>query len=203
MFPKDIEEKLLINIHKEISLSVRTGNILKNQGIIFIEQLLDYSEKQLLSFPGAGKETIKEIKNILNGLGLQINSNFHFNKINKPENSNKNPKNFIEDQNIDFDLLSINILEEWPLSVRTYNALKKEKISFLGDIMFFGIENLMKIKNFGKRSYKELNNLFKINGIELDRIYFDHKKWEDFASLKKFKIKMQKNHRLRVVNKNK
>ncbi len=189
MFPKDVEEKLLINIHKEISLSVRTGNILKNQGIIFIEQLLDYSEKQLLSFPGAGKETIKEIKNILNGLGLQINSNFHFNKINKPENSNKNPKNFIEDQNIDFDLLSINILEEWPLSVRTYNALKKEKISFLGDIMFFGIENLMKIKNFGKRSYKELNNLFKINGIELDRIYFDHKKWEDFASLKKFKIK--------------
>ena len=73
MFPKDFEEKLLINIHKEISLSVRTGNILKNQGIIFIEQLLDYSEKQLLSFPGAGKETIKEIKNILNGLGLQIN----------------------------------------------------------------------------------------------------------------------------------
>ena len=176
MFPKDVEEKLLINIHKEISLSVRTGNILKNQGIIFIEQLLDYSEKQLLSFPGAGKETIKEIKNILNDLGLQINSNFHFNEINKAENSNKNPKKFIEEQNIDFDLLSINILEEWPLSVRTYNALKKEKISFLGDIMFFGIENLMKIKNFGKRSYKELNNLLKINGIELDRIYFDPKK---------------------------
>ena len=189
MFPKDVEEKLLINIHKEISLSVRTGNILKNQGIIFIEQLLDYSEKQLLSFPGAGKETIKEIKNILNDLGLQINSNFHFNEINKAENSSKNPKNFIEEQNIDFDLLSINILEEWPLSVRTYNALKKEKISFLGDIMFFGIENLMKIKNFGKKSYKELNNLFKINEIELDRIYFDPKKWEDFASLKKFKIK--------------
>ena len=189
MFPKDVEEKLLINIHKEISLSVRTGNILKNQGIIFIEQLLDYSEKQLLSFPGAGKETIKEIKNILNDLGLQINSNFHFNEINKAENSSKNPKNFIEEQNIDFDLLSINILEEWPLSVRTYNALKKEKISFLGDIMFFGIENLMKIKNFGKRSYKELNTLFKINEIELDRIYFDPKKWEDFASLKKFKIK--------------
>ena len=189
MFPKDVEEKLLINIHKEISLSVRTGNILKNQGIIFIEQLLDYSEKQLLSFPGAGKETIKEIKNILNDLGLQINSNFHFNEINKAENSSKNPKNFIEEQNIDFDLLSINILEEWPLSVRTYNALKKEKISFLGDIMFFGIKNLMKIKNFGKRSYKELNTLFKINEIELDRIYFDPKKWEDFASLKKFKIK--------------
>ena len=189
MFPKDVEEKLLINIHKEISLSVRTGNILKNQGIIFIEQLLDYSEKQLLSFPGAGKETIKEIKNILNDLGLQINSNFHFNEINKAENSSKNPKNFIEEQNIDFDLLSINILEEWPLSVRTYNALKKEKIFFLGDIMFFGIKNLMKIKNFGKRSYKELNTLFKINEIELDRIYFDPKKWEDFASLKKFKIK--------------
>ena len=51
----NLDEKLLINIHEEIPISIRTSNVLKDQGVIFIEQLIEYTEKQLLSFPRYGK----------------------------------------------------------------------------------------------------------------------------------------------------
>ena len=40
--------------------------------------MLEYTEKQLLTFPGAGKGTIKEIENILYDLGLRLTSKVNF-----------------------------------------------------------------------------------------------------------------------------
>ena len=37
---KKENNKLFVNIHKDLSISVRTSNILKNQGIIFIKDLM-------------------------------------------------------------------------------------------------------------------------------------------------------------------
>ena len=47
---KKENNKLFINIHKDLSISVRTSNILKNQGIIFIKDLIQCNEKKILSF---------------------------------------------------------------------------------------------------------------------------------------------------------
>ena len=49
------------------------------------------------------------------------------------------------------NLISINILSDWPLSVRTYNALKTEDIIFLGDLLSYEEKSLLKLKNFGKK----------------------------------------------------
>ncbi|MDB4066161.1 hypothetical protein N9503_03870, partial [Candidatus Pelagibacter sp.] len=54
---KELEKKLSINIHEDIQVSVRTSNVLKDQGVIFIDQLIQYTEQQLFTFPGAGKGT--------------------------------------------------------------------------------------------------------------------------------------------------
>mgnify|MGYP001362029452 CR=1 FL=1 len=67
---KKENNKLFINIHKDLSISIRTSNILKNQGIIFIKDLIQYNEKQILSFPGAGKGMVKEIQDILGDLAV-------------------------------------------------------------------------------------------------------------------------------------
>ena len=87
-----------INIHKDLSISVRTSNILKNQGIIFIKDLIQYNEKQILSFPGAGKGTVKEIQDLLRD--LPVTSFTEEIKNNKPEDYEKKIK--------------INILNDWP-----------------------------------------------------------------------------------------
>ena len=70
---KKLEKILLINVHEDIPISARLSNSLKDQGIIFIEQLICYTEKQLLTFPRLGSRGIQEIENILTDLGLSIN----------------------------------------------------------------------------------------------------------------------------------
>lgn len=146
-----LDKKLLINIHQEIPISIRTSNVLKNQGIIFIEQLLEYTEKQLLTFPGAGKGTIKEIENILYDLGFTINSkvNFKLSNYKSEENKDSNESKYEKK-------LKINILNDWPISERTYNALKKEEIIYLGDLLSLNLKDLLKLRNFGRKSLKEI-----------------------------------------------
>ena len=137
---KKENNKLFINIHKDLSISVRTSNILKNQGIIFIKDLIQYNEKQILSFPGAGKGTIKEIQDILRD--LPVTSFTQEIKYNKPEDYEKK--------------VGINILNDWPLSERTFNVLKNEQIIYLGDLLSFNLNSLLKFKNFGRKSLNEI-----------------------------------------------
>mgnify|MGYP001231896579 FL=1 len=137
---KKENNKLFINIHKDLSISVRTSNILKNQGIIFIKDLIQCNEKKILSFPGAGKGTIKEIQDILRD--LPVTSFTQEIKYNKPEDYEKK--------------VGINILNDWPLSERTFNVLKNEQIIYLGDLLSFNLNSLLKFKNFGRKSLNEI-----------------------------------------------
>ena len=148
---ENLDEKLLINIHKEIPISIRTSNVLKDQGVIFIEQLLEYTEKQLLTFPGAGKGTIKEIENILYDLGFKINSKVNFKNTNDKTNENKDLVLSSYEKK-----LEINILNDWPISERTYNALKSDEIIYLGDLLSINFNDLLKLRNFGRKSLKEI-----------------------------------------------
>ena len=179
-----------INILTEWDLTTRTHNALKDNGILKLSELLEWPEKKFLTIPGFGKKGLEEIKNYLDHYNLKLGMKFelveydqrHFLKID-------DFKNLKEAESIlDYEILSIKILEEWPLSVRTFNSLKKENINLLGDLISYGIENLMDTKNFGEKSYREIINLIKINDINLDKIYFDPKKWEDFKRIKGFDI---------------
>ena len=137
---KKENNKLFINIHKDLSISIRTSNILKNQGIIFIKDLIQCNEKEILSFPGAGKGTVKEIQDILGDLA--VTSFTEEIKNNKPEDYEKK--------------IRINILNDWPLSERTFNVLKNEQIIYLGDLLSFNLNSLLKFKNFGRKSLNEI-----------------------------------------------
>ena len=166
----NLDEKLLINIHEEIPISIRTSNVLKDQGIIFIEQLLEYTEKQLLTFPGTGKGTIKEIENILYDLGFTINSKVIFNHNNDKTDENKDLVASSYEKK-----LEINILNDWPISERTYNALKSEEIIYLGDLLSVNFKDLLKLRNFGRKSLKEIEEFLVKEDVE--DIIVDPGKW--------------------------
>ena len=167
---ESLDEKLLINIHKEIPISIRTSNVLKDQGIIFIEQLLEYTEKQLLTFPGAGKGTIKEIENILYDLGFTINS-----KVNFEYTSDKSKEDEYPNASSYEKKLEINILNDWPISERTYNALKSEEIIYLGDLLSINFNDLLKLRNFGRKSLKEIKEF--LVKEDIDDFSVDSTKW--------------------------
>jgi len=50
-------------------------------------------------------------------------------------------------------------LSELDLSVRAYNCLKAAEIRSLGDLVSYNIADLLKFRNFGKKSLSELEEL--------------------------------------------
>lgn len=63
------------------------------------------------------------------------------------------------------DLLSTSI-EELDLSLRSFNCLKRSDMNTVGDIISKGVEELSKIKNFGKKSFEEVESKIHELGLE-------------------------------------
>ena len=188
----NLDEKLLINIHEEIPISTKTSNSLRDQGVIFIEQLIGYTEKQLLSFPRMGKQGLNEIENILSDLGLRINSLENISNIFPDNTLDVKKKVTISLEKIKPEILekiSINILDDWPLSVRTINVCKKENIIFLGDLIFKHPEDLLKSKNFGQKSLNEINEFITRYGINIDELNIGHNEWKNLRDKLFFDLK--------------
>lgn len=57
-------------------------------------------------------------------------------------------------------------LEDLDLSVRAYNCLKAAKINSLGELVQYEIHELMKFRNFGKKSMVEIEELLTIKGLQ-------------------------------------
>lgn len=56
----------------ELELSVRSANCLKNEGIIYIGELVQRSEAEMLSTPNFGRRALNEIKELLAQSGLHL-----------------------------------------------------------------------------------------------------------------------------------
>jgi DNA-directed RNA polymerase subunit alpha len=56
-------------------------------------------------------------------------------------------------------------LSDLDLSVRAYNCLKAAEIRTLGELVSFHIEDLLKFRNFGKKSLTELEDFVKEKGL--------------------------------------
>ncbi len=58
-------------------------------------------------------------------------------------------------------------IEELNLSVRAYNCLKKKGINTVGELVRFKKEDLMSLKNFGKKSLEEVEKVLASLGLSL------------------------------------
>ena len=85
----------------------------------------------------------------------------------------------VSEDKIDQSSLSINILNEWPLSARTYNALKAENIFFVGDLLLLDENSLLKLRNFGRKSLVELHYLLIKYKISNDKNLLNLSEWEE------------------------
>ena len=66
-------EEILKKTVDELELSVRSANCLKVAGIKFIGELVTKSEPEMLKYRNFGKKSLKEISEILKGMGLSFN----------------------------------------------------------------------------------------------------------------------------------
>ncbi len=56
----------------ELELSVRSANCLKNDNIVYIGDLVQKSESEMLKTPNFGRKSLNEIKEVLNNMGLRF-----------------------------------------------------------------------------------------------------------------------------------
>jgi DNA-directed RNA polymerase subunit alpha len=78
---KDIEEEsvtelafnpALLKKVDELELSVRSANCLKNDNIVYIGDLIQKTEAEMLRTPNFGRKSLNEIKEVLASMGLHL-----------------------------------------------------------------------------------------------------------------------------------
>ena len=73
--PKEQELPFDVNLLRKVTdleLSVRSQNCLKNDGIIYVGDLVGKKESDMLKTPNFGKKSLNEIKNVLENLNLNF-----------------------------------------------------------------------------------------------------------------------------------
>ena len=64
--------KNLLRKVEELELSVRSANCLKNDNIVYIGDLVQKTEGEMLRTPNFGRKSLNEIKQVLDGMGLHL-----------------------------------------------------------------------------------------------------------------------------------
>ncbi len=64
--------KYLLKKVDELELSVRSANCLKNDNIIYIGDLVQKTEAEMLRTPNFGRKSLNEIKEVLSSMGLRL-----------------------------------------------------------------------------------------------------------------------------------
>jgi DNA-directed RNA polymerase subunit alpha len=62
---------------EELELSVRSANCLKNDNIIYIGDLVQKTESEMLRTPNFGRKSLNEIKEVLTQMGLHLDMEVH------------------------------------------------------------------------------------------------------------------------------
>jgi DNA-directed RNA polymerase subunit alpha len=70
---EDLEfNPILLKKVDELELSVRSANCLKNDNIVYIGDLIQKTEAEMLRTPNFGRKSLNEIKEVLSGMGLHL-----------------------------------------------------------------------------------------------------------------------------------
>ncbi len=128
-----------------------------------VEQKTDY-EKLLLNIHGDGsihpKDALKEAAKIL----IQHFMLFSDEKITLDDEEKSVTEEFDEGSLHMRQLLKTH-LSDMDLSVRALNCLKAAEVDTLGDLVSYNKSDLLKFRNFGKKSLAELEELVKSKGL--------------------------------------
>ena len=106
------------------------------------------------------EDAIKEASRILiQHLMLITDENITF------EDESKREENIVDEHILHMRKLLKTSLEDLDLSVRAYNCLKAAKINSLGEMVKYDTHELLKFRNFGKKSLVEIEELLVEKGL--------------------------------------
>ncbi|GAF72616.1 unnamed protein product, partial [marine sediment metagenome] len=145
----------------DFELSVRSRNCLKKMNIETINDLLNITEAELLSYKNFGETSLREIKIILEAKGLRLGMALEEKQLASAEVSDQSAT---EDEDEKLVSKSVGDLQ---LSVRARKCLQKLNIRILGDLTRRTEAELLGVKNFGVTSLNEIKKAIGNIGLSL------------------------------------
>ncbi len=156
------QQRFLAQTVDDVDLSTRATNCLKNANLRYLGELIQWGPEELLTIPNLGKKSVDEIvalfakENLTLGVTLangaaELSESSTFVAIEQPS-----PIHLTGAQ----CAFLAQTLNEVDLSVRTSNCLIALNIKYLGELIQLRPEELLKIWHFGKKSLREIEDLF-------------------------------------------
>lgn len=138
-----------------LGLSVRSFNCLKRAKINTAQELMGKTEEELLSIRNLGRKSAEEIAAVMSRFDTAsfLETDASGNEITEAEPSDELAPS---DEEIPVIVADDRPIEALNLSVRSYNCLKRAKFKTVQQLLDISSEDLIKIRNLGKKSLEEL-----------------------------------------------
>jgi DNA-directed RNA polymerase alpha subunit len=140
---KEFASLLLEREVSDIGFPVRFQNVAKDRNIKLLLDLVTLSETELMKMENLGRNTITQVRKVLNDLGLSFNMKLDFQTKN----------NGYQINNECFDHITLKKLttkiEEIKIPTRMYEYVNKQGYSQLWELVQMSEDNLRSIKNLG------------------------------------------------------
>ena len=196
---ENFDKNFLIKID-DLDLPIRVLNFLKTENINYVGELIQYTEKDILSFPNSGRKSLQEIKYELSQINLTLGT-----KLDKQTDLYQNINEVAEykiKHKLKEEQLKILITEirNTNLSQRSINGLLNIGCVQAADILKFQISDLKRMPNLGVSSIKEIELFLKDMNLEFNdelapwneeiiqeyKVYFNNKKKNDYLNIKSY-----------------
>ncbi len=166
----DLTENKLEQSISSLRISVRAFHCFQQAGIKTLRDLVQKTDVELLEYRNFGKKTLRETQKLLSRMNLSLGQ--------------KGAESSFPKVNIDdikqYEKLIIPI-SELSLSKRSLNCLREANIKMVACVVKRTEEELLKFKNFGKKSLREIKERLAGLGLELGE-EFDCQKFQAFSA---------------------
>jgi len=169
----NVEPSLNKNLYiltKDLDLTNRTLNVLAVENIVYVGDLVQYTEKSLSKLPNMGAKSLYELVKTVSELSLYMGMNI----VNWPPEELKETQYQKEGLHstrilLNFDQLNFltKNLRDINLPVRACNALLNLGCNNMSDLLFTAVRELKRTPNFGNSSLEDIEELLKSYNIKL------------------------------------
>jgi len=159
---KTHKSQLLETPISDFELSVRSRNCLRKMNIQTIDDLLNISEAELLSYKNFGETSLREIKAILDSKGLWLGMALEEKELPLEKTTMTGTAEHEEEKGP-----LKNSVDDLQLSVRARKCLQKLNISTIGELTQTTEAELLGAKNFGVTSLNEIKKAISNLGLSL------------------------------------
>jgi len=157
-----------------LPLDTRAFNCLRNAGILYLGELVQYTESELLRIKNFGRGSLKLLRNILADRCLMLNSRLSEDSSERLVMSGGTMARNVRHITLE-ELVRLREVSPWvtdpidslPLDVRTYNCLRNGGIGYLGELVQLTEWELLKLKNVGDRCLEVVKSVLAERGLSL------------------------------------